>query len=191
MTKKIPVAVVALVLVAAAARAHVTPNVQLLARGDFIKATLAGATKFFEKPVVLDGAQRSALRQATGWDASAEDTKVYVGRDDGGGLVGIVLFLWMPSQHGPVGIAAAFDVDGKLLRADVTDVGSEPLDWVRPLLANGGLTELAGLSLDEHPAATKIGPGVTGRMSRYYAKVIADGVARAQALESAMRSTIH
>jgi hypothetical protein len=91
--------------------------------------------------------------------------------------------LWITSEHGPVGIAVAFDPAGKILRVAVTDIGSEPLGWVRPLLDNGGMAACAGLPLDAAPDPARIAPQVTGRMSRYFAKVITDGVARAQALE--------
>ena len=127
-----------------------------------------------------DGA---AIRRATGWDPSEEDTKVYVGRDARGELVGTVIFLWMSSQHGPVGIGVAFRADGAVRRVAVTDVGSEPVAWVRPLIDGAGLAPLEGLAADAAPDPSVIAPGVKGSMSRYYAGIIAKGVARAQAVE--------
>jgi len=172
----------AVLLTAAALRAHVTPNIQLVKRGDFIKATLPAAVRFAERRLMIGGPDMAAIKKATDWVPSEEDAKVYVGRDAGGRLLGTAAFVWMPSEHGPVGIGVVFDPDGKILRAAVTDVGTEPLAWVRPLLEADGLSAFAGLPLDSAPDPKKMAPSVTGRMNRYYAQVIADGIARAQAL---------
>jgi hypothetical protein len=167
--------------------AHVTPSVTLVRRGDFVKQALPGATQFFEK--TLGPGAVSSVRRSTGWTPAAEEARVYVGRVPGGGLAGTVVFLWMPSQHGPVGIAAAFGPDGKILQASVTDIGSEPLTWVRPLLRSGRLSGVEGLALSAAPDPARIADGVLGNMSGYYARVIADGIARAQAIERASAKT--
>jgi hypothetical protein len=176
-------AVAAAAITAAPASAHVTPNVALLKRGDFVKQSLPAATEFFEQKLAFGGADVAAIKSRTRWTPSEEDVKVYLGRDADKRLVGSVLFLWVPSEHGPVGVAVAFDPAGKILRAAVTDVGSEPLAWVRPLVQADGLAAFAGLPLDAAPEAARVAPAVTGNMSRYYAEVIAEGVARAQAVE--------
>jgi len=173
--------------VALALKAHVTPNVVLMRRGDFVKASLPGATKFFEK--TFQAPARAAVRSETGWTPSGDDTKIYVGREEGGRLVGSVVFLWMPSQHGPVGIGVAFGPAGTILRATVTDVGSEPLVWVRPLLRNGVIAGLDGVSPSVSPDPGRIAPETSGAMSRYYAKVIAEGVSWAQAIEKASKTS--
>ncbi len=179
----------ALSLVAWPTWGHVTPNVQLVKKGELVRDSLPGATRFFERSIVLDAPSRTALEKRTGWSPTREDTRVYVGRRKDGSLVGMVGFLWMPSQHGPVGVGVAFDARGVILRVAVTDVGSEPLEWIRPLLGPGGIGQLAGLAPDEKPEAGKIAPAVKGRMSRYYARVIADGVARLQDLAAILAPT--
>jgi hypothetical protein len=176
-------ATLAAALAAAPALAHVTPNVELLKRGEFVKQSLPAATEFFEQKLAFGGTDAAAIKSRTGWTPSEEDVKVYLGRDAGKRLVGSALFLWVPSEHGPVGVAVAFDPAGKILRAAVTDVGSEPLAWVRPLVQADGMTAFAGLPLDAAPDPVKVAPGVTGSMSRYYAEVVAEGVKRAQAVE--------
>lgn len=169
--------------VASPAFAHVTPNVTLLKRGEFVKQSLPAAAEFFEQKLAFGGADATAIKSRTHWTPSEEDLKVYLGRDAQKRLIGSALFLWVPSEHGPVGVAVAFDPAGKILQAAVTDVGSEPLAWVRPLLQGDGMTAFAGLPLDATPDPAKVAPGVSGNMSRYYAEVIAEGVARAQAVE--------
>jgi len=176
-------------LVSGALFGHVTPNVQLVRRGDFIKRHLRAAVTFAEKTLMIGGPDMNAIKRSTGWTPSEEDAKIYVGRDVAGNLVGSVAFVWMPSEHGPVGIGVAFDPEGTIIAADVTDVGTEPLAWVRPLLELDGMKTFAGLSLDHALAAAAIAPGAAGRMNRYYAEVIAQGVARAQSLERVSRET--
>jgi hypothetical protein len=179
----------AVLLTAVPVLAHVTPNVQLVKRGEFVKQTLPGAVRFLEKQLTLGQSDLADIRRRTHWTPSEEDVKIYVGRDGLGQLAGSVIFIWVPSEHGPVGLGVAYDGGGKILRAEVTDVGSEPLAWVRPLLQAAGLAALRGLPLTSPPDARRIAPAVTGRMSRYYAEVIAGGVARTQALEPIVLAT--
>jgi hypothetical protein len=176
------VAALAAVSICAVASAHVTPNIQLVKRGDFIRESLPGAVKLFEKTLMIGGPDMAAIKKATDWSPSEEEAKIYVGRDAEGKTVGTAAFVWMPSAHGPVGVAVAFDEAGKILRADVTDVGTEPLVWVRPLLG-AGMEAFRGLSLSQPPDAAAVAPAVKGKMNRYYADVIAGGIARAQSLE--------
>jgi len=173
----------ALLLTASPVFPHVTPNVELMKKAEFIRQSLPAATKFSEQRLSLSEPDLGAVRKATGWTPSEEEAKLYVGRDEQGGLLGRVVMLWIPSQHGPVGLAVAFDPAGKILRVAVTDIGSEPLAWIRPLLDRNGLAAFAGLPAGATLDPARIAPEVTGTMSRYFARVIADGVGRAQALE--------
>lgn len=173
--------------VSAGLPAHITPNIELVRRGEFLRSSLPGATKFFQKEFMISGADGAEIRRKTGWSPSEEDTRVYVGRDSGDRQVGTVVFLWVPSQHGPVGIGVAFDPSGTVRRVAVTDVASEPLAWLRPLIDARGPDALIGLAPGSAPDQTRIAPRVSGSMSRYYARVIADGVSRAQAIETLVR----
>ena len=177
----------AAVLCASVLRAHVTPNVQLVRRGDFIQSSLPGAVKFSEKILMIGGPDMASIRKTTGWTPTEEDARIYLGRDSAGRIVGSVAFVWMPSEHGPVGVGVAFDPEGKILRAEVTDVGTEPLAWVRPLVSDG-LSNLKGLGPGDKASPSEIAPSVKGAMSRYYAGVISDAVSRAQALERVSRA---
>ncbi len=178
-----PLFVLLALLFPIALSAHITPNVELVRRGEFLKQGLPEAVRFFEKQMMISRGDGAAIQKVTGWVPSEEDTKIYVGRDAQNQLVGTVVFLWMPSQHGPVGIGVVFRPGGALRRVAVTDVGSEPLAWVRPLIDGGGLAALEGLAAGAAPDPSRIVPPAAGSMGRYYAKVIADGVARAQAVE--------
>ena len=166
---------------ALALEAHVSPTVVLVRRGDFMKDSLSGASKFFEK--TLSAPAIVAVRADTGWTPSGEDAKVYVGREGSGRIIGSVVFLWIPSQHGPLSLGVAFSPDGKIRRATVLEVCTEPLAWVRPLLVDGSLSGVEGLALSQSPDPSRIGPSTAGAMSRYYAKVIAEGIARAQSVD--------
>lgn len=179
----LPMVAAAAGLAALPVLAHVTPNVVLLARGEFVKRSLPAAADFFEQKLAFGAADAAAIRARTRWTPSEEDVKVYLGRDAAKRLVGSAIFLWVPSEHGPIGVAVAFDPRGRIVQAAVTDAGSEPLAWVRPLLAGDGLAVFTGLPLDGRAEPSKVAPGVTGNMSRYYAEVIAEGVTRAQAVE--------
>lgn len=182
-------AAAAVLATASALPAHVTPNIPLVKRGEFIRANLPGAVKFFEKRLMIGGPDMAEIKKATDWTPSEEDARIYVGKDSGGRAVGAAAFVWMPSEHGPVGIGVAFEAAGRIVRADVTDVGTEPLAWVKALLDAGGMAAFAGLPLGRTPDPTMVAPSVTGRINRYYAEVIARGVARAQALEQVSLAT--
>jgi hypothetical protein len=163
--------------------AHVTPNVQLLKTGDFLKQALLGATSFFERRIPLKALEGKAFSGPV----SEESARLYVGRGVGGRLIGSVVFLWVPSRHGPVRIGVSFDAEGFVRQAVVTDVASEALACVRPLLAAGAMEGFQGLSADASLRPETVAPQVIGSMSRYYAKVLAEGVARAMAIEKAAR----
>jgi hypothetical protein len=171
--------------------AHVTPNVTLVRRGDFAKGALPNAANLFEETVRLSPQDRVSVERTTPWSPDAEETKIYGGRDSAGRLVGRLIFLWLPSQHGPVAIATAFGADGTLQKTAVTDVGTEPLAWVRPLLSDGMVSGFSGLALDAEPDASRIVPEGAGTMTKYYAGVIAEGVRRAQALERVLEHVGH
>jgi hypothetical protein len=180
-------AAVAVFSVSYFALGHVTPNVTLVRRGDFVKQAVPGASQYFEQ--LLDDPKAIAfVRAATSWSPTAEEARIYVGRDEQGRILGRVVFLWLPSEHGPVGIGVAFDGGGRILQVAVTDVGTEPLVWVRPLLDHLGA--LSGLGPDSVPDQAGLAADGSGRMVRYYAEVIIGGVRRSQAIDGALRAAM-
>lgn len=182
MNRRICLTLCVCLLADVAAWGHVTPTVQLERRGDFIRDSLAGATHFFEHKLDESAMAALAKSESRKWRPSAREIKVYVGRDADGHEVGAVVFLRVPSEHGPVGLGVAFDAGGTILRAAVMEVGSEPLAWVQPLIDSGGLNTLKGLRAGQAVQAEKLAAGVKGSMSHYYAGILAQGVARAGAV---------
>ena len=178
-------AALAVFSVSSFALGHVTPNVTLVRRGDFVKQALPGASQYFEQ-FLDDSKAIASVRAATSWSPTAEEARIYVGRDEQGRTLGRVVFLWLPSEHGPVGIGVAFDGGGRILRTAVTDVGTEPLVWVRPLLDHLGT--LSGLGPDSVSDAAGLVADAPGTMVRYYAEVIIGGVRRSQAIDGALRA---
>jgi hypothetical protein len=168
------------------ADAHLTPNVSLVRRADFLRQAFPSAPQFFEK--VLEGHAASSIGKTGGSRASGEDARVYVARTADGKLLGTAVFIWVPSQHGPVGLGAAFDAEGRLHSAAVTDIAAEALAWVRPLLTESRLDSITGLEPGQSPEPDHIAPAGAGVMTRYFAKVIAEGIRRAQAIEKAVRA---
>jgi hypothetical protein len=160
----------------------VPPNVQLLKPGDFVRQGLATATQFFQQNLVLTAADAAAIKARTRWTPSKEDYAVHLGRDAQGGLVGLAVFVRVPSDLGPVGVAVAFDPTGKVLQAAVTDVSSDLLALADLLRLLNAFLPYTGLPLDARPDPASLAPGTTAAMSRYYAQVIAQGVERAQAV---------
>ena len=168
---------------AVTASAHVTPNVTLVKRGDFVKQALPGASQFFEQSV--DGAAvLAAVRAATGWTPRPKKRRSTWAAMPRERRSVASSFCRIASEHQTVGVAVSFGPDGRIRQAAVTDVGTEPLVWVRPLV--DGLAGLSGLALDAAPDPERIAPAVKGKMSRYYAEVIAEAVKRAQAVERAL-----
>lgn len=182
MNRRICLTLCMCVLAGVAAWGHVTPTVQLERRGDFIRDNLPGATHFFERKLDESAMAALAKSESRKWRPSAREIKVYVGRDADGHEIGAVVFLRVPSEHGPVGLGVAFDAGGVILRAAVMEVGSEPLAWVQPLIDAGGLNTLKGLRAGQPIEAEKLAAGVKGSMSHYYAGIVAKGVARAGAV---------
>jgi hypothetical protein len=179
MTRSMGASLSVCLFIAFSAGAHVSPVVQLVGKGDFIRAALPGASQFFERKLDHGTESLNRLAAEIDWTPSPQEIKVYVGRDARNRLVGSVVFLRVPSEHGPLGVGVAFDADGLIDSATVTEVGSEPLAWVRPLLDANALGPLRGQPAGGPVDASKLAPEVTGRMSRYYAEVIGDGIERA------------
>ncbi|HZD53103.1 MAG TPA: hypothetical protein VE175_08655 [Woeseiaceae bacterium] len=189
MKRPIAASILACLFVYASVAAHVSPMVQLVRKGEFVRTALPGASQYFERGLDRGAEALNRLAAAINWQPSAQEIKVYVGRNAESRLVGSVVFLRVPSEHGPVGVGVAFNADGRIAQAAVTEVGSEPLAWVRPLLDAGALAGVRGLAAASHVDATAMAPEVQGRMSRYYAEVIADGIERAGVVVEAEQLT--
>ena len=89
-------------LLAGPAAAHVTPPVVLVSDRDAVVGLLGGARRFFVREVRLSPEQRQAVAQRSGWTPEESFYRFYLGRDEGGRLVGAMLFLTEYTVHGPV-----------------------------------------------------------------------------------------
>lgn len=185
MIRKTMLRLLAALLCVAPATAHVTPTVHLVKRGDFVRSALPGASKFYEHRLDVKAIASLAARADSNWHPSAREIKLYVGRDEQGELTGTVVFLRVPSEHGPIGLGVAYDSTERIIRATVTEVGSEPLAWVQPLLEAHALAGLKGAPADTAVNPADLAPQIHGRMSRYYAEVIARGIERAGMVQRA------
>jgi hypothetical protein len=166
---------IALVATAAVALAHVTPPVVLVSDRDAVIGLLGGARRFFVREVKLTSAQRQQVRERSGWTPDDPFYRFYVGRDDGGGLVGTMLFLTEYTIHGPVRVAVGLGADGKVRGATVVELTEESYPWVKPLLDRRFTQQYVGLGSGGTFIAQKIGDG----MSSFYGQIIAGLIQRA------------
>ena len=161
--------------------AHVTPNVKFYTTKEAV-ARLLPKGNLFLKEVVLTRDQMKKLDAPGYWRTQKSRHKFYLSRDKNNRLQGAMIFVTEMSRHGPVIVAVAFNPDGKVADAVVTDVQMEPLRWVAPLLEGNymegfkGKDSSMGLKLD--PKWTK---GIT-KMNRAYALIIAHAVKKAALL---------
>src|SRR5262249_60841069 len=99
--------------------AHVTPPVILMSDRDAVVGLLGNARRFFVREVKLSPEQRQAVAQRSGWKPDESFYRFYLGRDEGGRLVGAMLFLTEYTVHGPVPVAAGLGAHGQGRRAHV------------------------------------------------------------------------
>lgn len=177
------------------AYAHVTPMVVVTSRAEFIRYSLRRATHFFIREIDSHS-EIFESRHLHTWHPRKSDIHLYVGRDTGQHLVGAVVFLRIPSRHGPVEIGVAYDTEGTILNAAVTQVGSEPLTFLTPMLSHGFIKQFDGDTYAAKFSTRKLAPKDKTPLTQYYARVIVAGmkwtgrIFRAEILDQS-RSEIH
>jgi len=136
----------AVVLIAPAARLHITPTVELVKQTAVIRQTLAGARQFFLRDVEIGKADLAKIRQASDFDLDEPKVKFFIGKDAQGAVTGVVLFPQVnTSQHGPVEVGLTIGPDGKVARAIVTKATVETKPWVEEVIKSGYLSAFEGL----------------------------------------------
>jgi hypothetical protein len=132
---KRPALVLALtVALASPALAHLTPPVVLVSDRDAVASLLSGAQRFFVREVRLSAPEQAAIKQASGWTPEDDFYRFYVGRDEGGRMVGALVFVGDATIHGSVRVAVALGPDGKVRGATVVELTEETYSWVKPLI---------------------------------------------------------
>jgi hypothetical protein len=166
-------------LIAVPALAHVTPPVILVSDRDAVLGLLGGARRFFVREVKLSADQRQAVIKRSGWNPDESFYRFYLGRDEGGRLVGAMLFLTEYTVHGPVRVAVGLGPDGKVRGATVVELTEETYPWIKPLIDRNFTRDYVGLD-SRGPFALKQ-TGVSD-MAHFYGEVVATLIQRAALL---------
>ena len=166
-------------LITVPALAHVTPPVVLVSDRDAVVGLLGGARRFFVREVKLSAEQRQAVIKRSGWNPDESFYRFYLGRDEGGRLVGAMLFLTEYTVHGPVRVAVGLGPDGKVRGATVVELTEETYPWVKPLIDRDFTQDYVGLD-SRGPFRLKQ-TGVSD-MAHFYGEVVATLIQRAALL---------
>lgn len=172
-----------------AGEAHISPMVEFVPRARAVREILEDATAFYVREVRLGKTQLAELKARVGWAPEERTVQIFVGRDDGGEVVGYVLLLKSDSRHGPLHLAVGFHPAGSVSKVIITHATEETAPWVRALLAAGFLAEFEGRTESNLEGALESLEGRVGAMPRYMGRVTARGVRRAAALY-AIASTV-
>ncbi|PYO03499.1 MAG: hypothetical protein DMD91_00935 [Candidatus Rokuibacteriota bacterium] len=164
-------AVLATLVLAATASAHVTPPVLLASDRDVLAGQLAGAQRFFVREVRLTPGERQAIQKQTGWSPDEDFYRFYIGRDAQGRTVAATIFLSEYTVHGAVRVAVSLGPDGTVKGATVVELTEETYPWVKPLL-----------DAQARYVATSQGQGRLDAMGQFYGQLISSLIQRASLL---------
>ena len=165
---------------ALAALLHITPTVILVKREDAVAKLLPGAERFAARELHLSSADSRRLHDAVGWEPPDGVVTFYLGKRQNQ-VTGVLLFMRVDCQHGPLELAIGFDPKGTIRGVEVTKATVEMKPWVLEAL-RAGLTDVyKGLDPSEKPTgADKVKPHI-GAMPGYMAELIDKGVMHADA----------
>lgn len=173
----------ALVIGAGPALAHITPPVVLISDRDAVLGMTGGAKKFFVRQVKLTPQERQIIQQQWGWQAEDEFYRFYLGRDDGGRMIAAVTFLTEFTIHGPVRVAVGLVPDGKIRGAQVVELTEETYPWLKPLVDQGLTRDYVGRdSQSSFGLSQRILQMSQESMPQFYAQIVASLIQRAAAL---------
>lgn len=160
---------------------HVTPSIRLHTTREMIQQLLPKG-ELFVKEVTLNPEQKARLQALDNWDTRTDQFKFYISRDKNNRLQRAVISMVEFTRHGPMVMAVAFDANGQVQDVLLTDIQSEPLTWVDPILKSTYIQELRGK--DSNMSLTlesKWQEKFTG-VSRYFALTIANVVKKSAQL---------
>jgi len=163
-----------------AALLHITPTVILVKREDAVAKLLPGAERFAARELHLSSADSRRLHDAVGWEPPDGVVTFYLGKRQNQ-VTGVLLFMRVDCQHGPLELAIGFDPRGTIRGVEVTKATVEMKPWVLEAL-RAGLTDVyKGLDPSEKPTgADRVKPHI-GAMPGYMAELIDKGVMHAAA----------
>lgn len=160
---------------------HVTPNVRLHTTREVVRQLLPTG-KLFVKEVTLTPQQKARLQAHDNWDTRTDHFKFYISRDENNRLQRVVTTMIEFTPHGFLVMAVALDANGKIQEAMLTDIQSEPLTWVDPILKSTYIQEFrdkdSSMSLTLEPKWKKSFTGI----SQSFALSIANSVKKSAQL---------
>ena len=167
------------VALAGPAAAHLTPPVVLVSDRDAVVSLLSGAQRFFVREVRLSAQEQTAIKQASGWTPEEDFYRFYVGRDEGGRMVGALVFVGDATIHGSVRVAVALGPDGKVRGATVVELTEETYSWVKPLIDQQFTRDWVGQDgRSRYVLADRLAPLRGNPMTQFYGEVVAGLVRR-------------
>ena len=171
------------VALAGPAAAHLTPPVVLVSDRDAVVSLLSGAQRFFVREVRLSAQEQTAIKQASGWTPEEDFYRFYVGRDEGGRMVGALVFVGDATIHGSVRVAVALGPDGKVRGATVVELTEETYPWVKPLIDQQFTRDWVGQDgRSRYVLADRLAPLRGNPMTQFYGEVVAGLVRRGASL---------
>jgi len=167
------------VALAGPAAAHLTPPVVLVSDRDAVVSLLSGAQRFFVREVRLSAQEHTAIKQASGWTPEEDFYRFYVGRDEGGRMVGALVFVGDATIHGSVRVAVALGPDGKVRGATVVELTEEAYSWVKPLIDQQFTRDWVGQDgRSRFVLADRLAPLRGNPMTQFYGEVVGGLVRR-------------
>ncbi len=164
-------------------QAHITPPVVLVSDREAVVGMLSGAGRFFVREVTLSSAERELIQREWNWKPEENFYRFYVGRDDAGRLVAVMVFLTEYTIHGPVRVAVGIGPDGKVRGATVVELTEETFPWMKPFLDQQFTRDYVGRGTRASFALSeRFGHAHGGSMPHFYAQIVASLIQRAAVL---------
>jgi Na+-translocating ferredoxin:NAD+ oxidoreductase RnfG subunit len=165
--------VVALLFVATAASAHVTPPRILMTDAEAVRALLPEGENVTRADIKLTNEQKQEIKKTLGWTPDQKNYKVFVGRNAQGRYVGRVAFMGDITIHGLVQMAVALDAAGNVKGAAVVAITDEAYGWVKPLVDQNFAAQFVGKKPTDAYVATQQVAARRGSMETFYLQVLA------------------
>ncbi len=161
--------------------AHVTPIIKLLTVKETI-AHLLPNSELYVKEVELTDAQLEKLKSFGNWESHQSRYKFILSRGTDNSLERALVFMPEFSRHGTVVIAVSLDNNGKVIDAVITDIQTEIMGWVQPLLKARYMESFKGKDSGMELALDGKWKKISNDLTQSYALAIANAVKRSAQL---------